>query len=96
MTAIGYRVKLNFVKSIREPIVSQDEIGPVFRSNETSVLNRLEMTEDNIKRVQEGFRQVFQEERGTASGTFANKPYDAASKTGTAQDTYYTEDGGRP
>lgn len=81
----GYRVRPHFVKQIHEPIASQDELGPVYKSINTEYLNRIEMSEAEIARVQEGFRQVFQERGGTAYSYFADKPYNPAGKTGTAE-----------
>lgn len=87
----GYRVKPHFLKEIREPEAKEDRLGPVYRSESTHVLNRIDMKEEYIKRVQEGFRQVFS--GGTAASHFANKPYVAAGKTGTAQSAVYNEEG---
>jgi len=87
----GYRVRPHFVKSIHEPIASQDELGPVYSSTNTEVLNRIEMSQDNIQRVQEGFRQAFQEQRGTGYAMFNDAPYNPAGKTGTAQNSVYKD-----
>ncbi|WP_164668599.1 peptidoglycan D,D-transpeptidase FtsI family protein [Virgibacillus doumboii] len=85
----GYRVRPHFLKQIRMPVPHEEGLGPVFRSYETEFLNRLEMDKHLIERVQEGFRQVFQEPGGTAEYYFGNKPYEAAGKTGTAQKAVY-------
>ncbi|MFX3623818.1 MAG: peptidoglycan D,D-transpeptidase FtsI family protein [Ectobacillus sp.] len=83
----GYRMKLQIVKEIREPS-KQDEMGKVVQSIEPVVLNRIDMKDQYIKRVQEGFRQVMQEQGGTATAQFGNAPYKPAGKTGTAE-TFY-------
>lgn len=88
----GYRVKPRIVKEIREPVPHEDEVGPMYRSNDVKVLNKLEMDDAHIKRVQEGFRRVFQGPRGTGRQFWANKDYNPAGKTGTAEDEIY-EDG---
>lgn len=85
----GYRVKPHFVKEIREPIASLTEIGPLYKSSSTEYMNRIEMSSSNIARVQEGFRQAFQEQRGTAYSYFGGKDYNPAGKTGTAQSFYW-------
>ena len=44
-----------------------DEVGKVVQSMEPKVLNRIDMPESQIKRVQEGFRQVYNDSGGTAT-----------------------------
>lgn len=87
----GYRVKLQMVKEIREPYPN-NELGNIIDSFEPVILNRIDMKDEHIGRVQEGFRQVFQESGGTATSYFNHKPYSdykIAGKTGTAQSNYY-------
>ncbi|MHC0035307.1 peptidoglycan D,D-transpeptidase FtsI family protein [Pseudoneobacillus sp. C159] len=87
----GYRVKLQMVKEIREPSLERD-LGKIIDSYEPVILNRIDMKDEHITRVQEGFRQVFQESGGTATSFFNFKPYSdykIAGKTGTAQSNYY-------
>ncbi|MCF3941778.1 peptidoglycan D,D-transpeptidase FtsI family protein [Oceanobacillus alkalisoli] len=81
----GYRVQPHFVKEIREPIASQTELGPLYKSINTEYLNQIQASESEIARVQEGFRQAFQVQRGTAYSYFAGKDYQAVGKTGTAE-----------
>lgn len=87
----GYRVKLQMVKEIREPNLGTD-LGKIQHSFEPVILNRVDMKDEYIKRVQEGFRQVYQEGGGTATSYFSYRPYsdyNLAGKTGTAQSFYY-------
>jgi penicillin-binding protein A len=87
----GYRAKLQMVKEIREPNLESD-LGQIQHSFEPVILNRVDMKDEYIKRVQEGFRQVYQESGGTATSSFGYKPYsdyNLAGKTGTAQSFYY-------
>jgi penicillin-binding protein A len=87
----GYRAKLQMVKEIREPNL-ESELGQIQHSFEPVILNRVDMKDEYIKRVQEGFRQVYQESGGTATSSFGYKPYsdyNLAGKTGTAQSFYY-------
>ena len=86
----GYRVQPHLVKEIRSP--DPEDMGPVHQSINTKVLNRIDMDESNINRVQEGFRGAFQSSEGTASSYFSGKSYNPAGKTGTAQNEVY-EDG---
>ena len=88
----GYRVRPHFLKEVREPIPGEDQLGPVNRAVNTEVLNRVDMDEKYIKRVQEGFRQVFQEPGGTAFRHYNTAPYNSyhiVGKTGTAQNEVF-------
>lgn len=88
----GYRVRPHFMKEIRNPVPHEEGLGPVYKSHNTEVMNRIQMSDSEIDRVQEGFHRVFQAPEGTASSHFGDKPYDAAGKTGTAEYDVY-EDG---
>ncbi|OLO26947.1 penicillin-binding protein [Alkalihalophilus pseudofirmus] len=80
----GYRMKPQLVKEIREPGSSKEELGRVVNQFQPSVMNRVEMSDEHIRHVQRGFRQVIVGSRGTGRA-LANKPYQLAGKTGTAQ-----------
>lgn len=89
----GYRVRPHFLKEIRMPNTSQDErLGPVYRSKNTDILNRVQMPQSQVERVQEGFRQVYQSQTGTAYSFFSGTDYKPAGKTGTAE-SVYVDDG---
>ncbi|MCL7747198.1 peptidoglycan D,D-transpeptidase FtsI family protein [Halalkalibacter alkaliphilus] len=79
----GLRMQPRLVTEIREPVSNTDEHGAVVQKFEPQVLNRIDMNEQFITRVQQGLRGVMT--RGTASSRFANKSYQPAGKTGTAQ-----------
>ncbi|WP_096201268.1 peptidoglycan D,D-transpeptidase FtsI family protein [Bacillus sp. FJAT-45350] len=81
----GYRMQPHLVKEIREPGQSKDELGRVIYQNQPRVMNRVDMSDEHIQRVQYGFRQVMAGSRGTGTGTFGNRPYQPAGKTGTSQ-----------
>ncbi|WP_010650890.1 peptidoglycan D,D-transpeptidase FtsI family protein [Oceanobacillus massiliensis] len=87
----GYRVRPHFLKEAREPIASQDELGPLYKTVNTDVLNKIDIDDNYLDRVQEGFRQVFQEQGGTAYSYFKDADYKAAGKTGTAEVGYYKD-----
>ncbi|GAB3051053.1 peptidoglycan D,D-transpeptidase FtsI family protein [Virgibacillus ainsalahensis] len=89
----GYRVRPHFVKEIRDPVPSMDNPGPLYKSINTDALNRVQMDQSNIERVQEGFRQVFQSQGGTGYSYYADKDYNPAGKTGTAESFVYPGDG---
>ncbi|WP_242222959.1 penicillin-binding protein 2 [Bacillus cereus group sp. BfR-BA-01380] len=84
----GYRMKPQIVKEIRKPTSKPEELGKVVDSMEPTVLNRVDMKEDYIKHVQEGFKMVMQTQQGTGNGSFGTATYDPAGKTGTAQAAY--------
>lgn len=87
----GYRVKPHFLKAAYDPSPNKDELGPLYRSTNPEVLNRVDMSEEHIERVQEGFRRVFREPGGTGAGYWSNKKYNAVGKTGTAQNEIYKD-----
>jgi len=84
----GNRVQPHVVKEIREPIMDSNELGPIVEEIQPKVLNHLDMKDEWIKRVQEGFRMVMQVGDGTGVGTFKGVSYSPAGKTGTAQAFY--------
>lgn len=83
----GYRIKPRLVKEIREPNSDKTELGPIRQQFEPEVLNRVEIAPEYIQMVQQGFWRVINGPRGTARSYFANAPYTAAGKTGTAEVT---------
>jgi penicillin-binding protein A len=88
----GNRIQPHMVKEIREPVMENNELGPIVEEIQPKVLNHLDMKDSWIKRVQEGFRMVMQVGDGTAVGHFKSAPYSPAGKTGTAQAFYYGSD----
>jgi penicillin-binding protein A len=84
----GYRVQPHIVKEIREPVLENNELGPVFKEIEPTILNRIDGKDEWIDRVQEGFRMVMQVGDGTGVSTFKGSEYNPAGKTGTAQAFY--------
>ncbi|WP_051348451.1 peptidoglycan D,D-transpeptidase FtsI family protein [Peribacillus kribbensis] len=84
----GFRVKPHLVKQIREPGDKNGQLGPVVEDIKPVVLNKLDLKQSWIERVQEGFRGVMQSPDGTGYKTFGSKSYLPAGKTGTAQAFY--------
>ncbi|WP_338001046.1 penicillin-binding transpeptidase domain-containing protein [Neobacillus terrae] len=81
----GYRMKPQLVKEIREPNKNGNEPGNVIDEIEPMVLNQVDMSEEMLKRVQQGFWLVTHGSKATARGYFKDEPYNAASKTGTSE-----------
>ncbi|MED0827007.1 penicillin-binding protein 2 [Bacillus pacificus] len=84
----GYRMKPQIVQEVREQTSQKDEIGKVLHAVEPIVLNKIDMKEEYINQVKEGFRKVFQEGDGTGVRAFQKASYKPAGKTGTAQTVY--------
>ena len=84
----GYRIQPHIVKEIREPDEDSEGMGAVIQEIQPKVLNRLDMKDSWIERVQQGFHMVMQAGDGTAVGYFKGKSYDPAGKTGTAEAFY--------
>jgi cell division protein FtsI/penicillin-binding protein 2 len=85
----GYRVQPRMLKEIREPSRDGEVLGPLVQELDTKVLNRISNTDEEIEHVKEGLRRAYVGSYGTARGQFANAPYTAAGKTGTAEVVYY-------
>ena len=81
----GYRMQPHLMKEIRNPDHTSEESGEVIQEFKSNVLNRISMSQENIERVQEGFRRVMSGSQGTAASSFRGVSYDPAGKTGTAQ-----------
>jgi penicillin-binding protein A len=85
----GNRLQPRMVKEIRKTNLQQvNEPGALIREIKPKILNRVDVNEEYMKRVQEGFRQVMQHPLGTAYKEFKDAPYSPAGKTGTAEAFY--------
>src|SRR5690606_40920216 len=73
------------VRQIHQPTMDDNELGPVQKPFEPTVMNKVDIDQKYFDRVQQGFKLVFQGSSGTARGTFSSKPYDPAGKTGSAE-----------
>ncbi|MGD6963223.1 peptidoglycan D,D-transpeptidase FtsI family protein [Fictibacillus phosphorivorans] len=83
----GYRVKPQLVKEIREPATNSESHGKLLKRFEPEILNKIDVDQKHIERVQQGFWQVMHATGGTAKGYFDDpaKYHNPAGKTGTAQ-----------
>ncbi|WNF37758.1 penicillin-binding protein 2 [Bacillaceae bacterium IKA-2] len=88
----GNRIQPRLVREIREPNTIEGELGNVIQQFTPNVLNRVDMSDNYIKRVQDGFRLVVDGRQGTAR-ELATKDYRLAAKTGTSQVTYRGQKG---
>ncbi|MDL4841535.1 peptidoglycan D,D-transpeptidase FtsI family protein [Aquibacillus rhizosphaerae] len=85
----GYRVRPHLVNEIRKSEPEKTKQGPVIKSFNTDVLNKVSMDDKYIERVQHGFIDVYS--KGTASTYWGSKAseYKMAGKTGTAENDIY-------
>ncbi|MCA1064802.1 penicillin-binding protein 2 [Rossellomorea aquimaris] len=81
----GYRIQPHILKEVRQPDTETGQPGPIQMIKETKVLNKVNVTPEQLLNVQKGFYQVYHNSRGTAASHFRNAPYVAAGKSGTAQ-----------
>src|SRR5699024_6840258 len=88
---VGYQVKANIVYAINN-LSADKEVGSMYKSNETAVLNKMNIKDSELKRIQEEFRGAFQSEGGTGYSYWYGENYNPARKTGTAEYKIY-EDG---
>ncbi|MFC9539116.1 peptidoglycan D,D-transpeptidase FtsI family protein [Lysinibacillus sp. NPDC056959] len=85
----GYRIQPHVVKEIREPSTDGQSLGQLVTEIGPTILNQINNSSDEINYVKQGLRRVYTGANGTAKRHFANAPYTAAGKTGTAEVMYY-------
>ncbi|MBT2582312.1 penicillin-binding transpeptidase domain-containing protein [Planococcus sp. ISL-109] len=88
----GYRMQPHVVKEIRKASQDGTTLGPIETVIEPKILNRINNTQEEIDRVQEGMRNVYIGGSGSARAQFGDTPYTAAGKTGTAEAYFYERD----
>lgn len=79
----GYRMEPYLVEAIEEGNTS-DSSGKILYKHEPNVLNKIDVSSENLEAVQDGMYQVTQP-GGTAYYSFIGLPINVAAKTGTAQ-----------
>lgn len=85
----GYRIQPHVVKEVREPSKDGESLGQLVTEIGPTILNHINNSPDEINYVKQGLRRVYTGANGTAKRQFANAPYTAAGKTGTAEVVYY-------
>ncbi|MGE7948343.1 peptidoglycan D,D-transpeptidase FtsI family protein [Lysinibacillus sp. NPDC093688] len=85
----GYRIQPHVVKEVREPSSDGQQLGPLVSEIGPTILNRVDNPVEEIDYVKKGLRLVYTGSQGTARAQFANTPYTAAGKTGTAEVVYF-------
>src|SRR5699024_10301306 len=84
----GYRIIPKLIKNIHHQS-NDDSMGPVYKTNETEVLNKMNISDKQIKRNEQGFRDAFQEPGGAGYRNWSSKYYNLPVKTGTAENELY-------
>ncbi|MFB7157930.1 peptidoglycan D,D-transpeptidase FtsI family protein [Lysinibacillus sp. NPDC056232] len=85
----GYRIQPHVVKEVREPSNDGQQLGQLVNEIGPTILNRIDNSVEEIDHVKKGLRLVYTGTQGTARAQFANTPYTAAGKTGTAEVVYF-------
>lgn len=85
----GYRMQPHVVKEIRKASPDGVTLGPIETIIEPKIMNRINNTQEEIERVQQGMRNVYIGGSGSARAQFGDTPYTAAGKTGTAEAYFY-------
>ncbi|MDD1505456.1 penicillin-binding protein 2, partial [Lysinibacillus sp. CNPSo 3705] len=85
----GYRIQPHVVKEVREPSKDGQSLGQLVTEIGPTILNQIDNSQSEINYVKQGLRRVYTGAYGTAKRQFANAPYTAAGKTGTAEVMYY-------
>lgn len=85
----GYRIQPHVVKEVREPSKDGQQLGQLVTEIGPTILNQIDNTPEEIDYVKQGLRRVYTGSKGTARHEFANAPYTAAGKTGTAEVVYF-------
>ena len=88
----GFRMEPHVVKEIRKASRDGETLGPIETVIEPKILNRINNTQEEIDQVQTGMRNVYIGSAGSARAYFADAPYTAAGKTGTAEVSFFEKD----
>ncbi|QDP99269.1 penicillin-binding protein 2 [Lysinibacillus fusiformis] len=85
----GYRIQPHVVKEVRDPSKDGQKLGQLVTEVGPTILNSIDNSAEEINYVKKGLRRVYTGNQGSARKQFANAPYTAAGKTGTAEVVYY-------
>lgn len=88
----GTRIAPRLVSEIRDTNTETGSVGSLKTEIPTKVLNTVNVSEEAMERVQEGFYRAVNGSRGTARSYFAGTSYMSAGKTGTAEAFYWDDD----
>ncbi len=87
----GTRYAPHLVSEIRQTNQENGEVGRLVAEVKPKIMNTIDVTDEQMSRVQNGLNLVVNGDYGYAPGIFSGTPYHAAGKTGTAQASYWGE-----
>lgn len=87
----GTRYVPHLVSEIRQTNQENGEVGRLVAEVKPKIMNTIDVTDEQMSRVQNGLNLVVNGDYGYAPGIFSGTPYHAAGKTGTAQASYWGE-----
>lgn len=91
----GVRYAPRLVSEIRETDSETGEVGKLVAEVQPKVMNHIDVSPEEMNRVQEGMYRVTNTAQGTGRRNFTGTPYSTAGKTGTAQASYWGEEENR-
>lgn len=85
----GTRLAPRLVSEIRETDPETGGVGKLVEDIEPKIMNTIDVTEEQMERVQYGHYRVVNGNYGYGPIAFGDAEYEAAGKTGTAEASYY-------
>lgn len=88
----GTRFAPRLVSEIRGTDPESGEVGELIQEIPPKIMNYIDVTDEQMERVQYGMRRVINGNYGYGPVAFEGAPYAAAGKTGTAEAYYYSNE----
>lgn len=88
----GTRFAPRLVSEIRGTDPESGEVGELIHEIPPKIMNYIDVTDEQMERVQYGMRRVINGNHGYGPVAFEGAPYAAAGKTGTAEAFYYSNE----
>ncbi|MER2063541.1 MAG: penicillin-binding transpeptidase domain-containing protein, partial [Alkalibacterium sp.] len=85
----GTRYAPRLVSEIRDTNMQTGNVGALKTEIPPKIMNTIDVSDEAMDRVRQGFYQVVNGSRGSARSYFTNTPYTSAGKTGTAEALYW-------
>lgn len=88
----GTRLAPRLVSELRGTNTETGSIGALKTEIQPKIMNTIDVSEEAMNRVQQGFYQAVNGSRGSARSVLGDTPYTSAGKTGTAEAFYWDND----
>lgn len=88
----GTRIAPRLVSEIRDTNTETGAISALKTEIPTKIMNTIDVSDTAMDRVQQGFYEVVNGDRGSARNFLGGTPYTSAGKTGTAQAFYWDDE----